>query len=248
MSDIGFLAAFGGGVVSFLSPCVLPIVPGYLSMITGLSAAELEEGSPEHLQRVAAYTGLFILGFTVVFVLLGLTASSVGRTLFRNQEEFTRASGVLVLLMGLYLVGSQVLRRPGLFREFRFHPRLERFGPFAIPIAGAAFGFGWTPCIGAVLAPILVLAATETSVEAAGLLGVYSIGLGVPFLLVGLLFGRAGGVLGWFKRHSVGISVGSGLMLAAFGVVLILDRLPWVTGELARIMDALGLDWMVTLG
>ena len=248
MNDVSFIAAFGGGVVSFLSPCVLPIVPGYLSVVTGLSAAELEEGGSAHLRRIAFFTGLFVLGFTVVFVLLGLAASSVGATIFRNQQTLIRISGVVVLLMAIYLLGSQFLRRPGLYREFRFHPRLERLGPFGVPLAGAAFGLGWTPCIGPVLASILGLAATETSARAGALLGVYSLGLGLPFLTVGLLFGRLGGVLGWFKRHSVGMTVASASVLAAFGVILIFDALPRMTGELSRLMEAMGLEWLVRLG
>lgn len=248
MSDVSFIAAFGGGLVSFLSPCVLPIVPGYLSVITGLSAAELSEGSPEHLRRIAYFTGLFVLGFGVVFTLLGLAASSIGQAIFRNQVALIRASGVVVLLMALYLLGSQLLNRPGLYREFRFHPRVERWGPWGIPLTGAAFGLGWTPCIGPVLGSILGLAATETSFRAAGLLAVYSIGLGVPFLVTGLLFGRVGGVMGWFKRHSAGITIGSAVLLGTFGVILVFDLLPRVTGELSRFLEAVGLRRLVELG
>lgn len=248
MSDVSFIAAFGGGLISFLSPCVLPIVPGYLSLVTGLSAAELEEGSPEHLRRIAAYTGLFVLGFAVVFVLLGLAASSAGRALLRNQETLTRVSGAVVVLMALYLLGSQVLKRPGLYQEFRFHPRVERFGPWGIPLAGAAFGLGWTPCFGPVLASVLSVAASEASLRAVTLLIVYAAGLGVPFLVTGLLFGRLGGVLGWFKRHSVGIAVGSALVLGAFGVLLMFDALYRVTSELSQFFEAVGLDRFVEFG
>lgn len=248
MSDVGFFAAFGGGLISFLSPCVLPIVPGYLSLVTGLSAAEMREGGGAHLGRIAWFTGLFVLGFSVVFVLLGLAASSVGQALFRNQETLVRLAGGLVLVMALYLIGSQFLRRPGLYREVRFHPRVERFGPLGVPVAGAAFGLGWTPCIGPVLASLLGLAATETSWRAGLLLGVYSVGMGVPFLAVGLAFGRVGGVMGWFRRHSVGVTVGSAAILGVFGVVLMLDQLPRVTGELTRVLEAVGLGRLVTLG
>lgn len=248
MSDVNYLAAFGGGLVSFLSPCVLPIVPGYLSLVTGLSAAELREGSAEHLRRIGLFTILFVLGFGVVFVLLGLAASSFGRVIFRNQEMLIRISGVVVLVMALYLMGSQLLKRPGLYREFRFQPSVERYGVWGIPVTGAAFGLGWTPCIGPVLGSILGIAATETSFRSATLLAVYSLGLGVPFLLTGLLFGRLGGVLGWFKRHSVGITVGSATVLGTFGVILIFDALPRVTGELSRFLDDIGLERLVELG
>lgn len=248
MSDVTFIAAFGGGLVSFLSPCVLPIVPGYLSLVTGLSAAELEEGGSSRAGRIALFTGLFVLGFTVVFVLLGLAASSVGQTVIRNQGLLVRIAGAMVLVMALYIVGSQFVRRPGLYRELRFHPRVERYGPMGVPLAGAAFGLGWTPCLGPVLASVLTVATTETSWRAGFLLVSYSAGLGVPFLLAGLLFGRLGGVLGWFKRHSVGVSMTSAAILGGFGVVLMLDQLPRVTGELTRFLEAVGLQRLVELG
>lgn len=249
MSDVNFLVAFGAGFISFASPCVLPIVPGYLSIITGLSAGELEEGGTARMGRIAYFTGLFVLGFGTVFVILGAGAATFAHGLLRNQGTITRVSGVIVLVMALYLIGSQLLKRPGLYQEFRFNPRVERYGPFGIPLAGAAFGFGWTPCIGPVLASILGLAATEGSAtRGAGLLAVYSLGLGLPFLLVGLGLGRLGGVMGWFKRHSSGITIASASVLALFGVVLMLDQLSRVTGELMRVMEAVGLDRLVELG
>lgn len=250
MTDIGLLAAFGGGVVSCLSPCVLPIIPGYLSVVTGLSAEELEAGGARRSARVAVYTGLFVLGFGTVFVLLGAGAGSFARVLFRHQAAITRVAGGLVLVMALYLLGSQVwLRRPGLYREMRFHPRLERFGPFAAPVAGAAFGFGWTPCIGPVLGSILAVAAAKGgAAHGALLLGVYSLGMGVPFLLIGLTSARVSGVVGWFQRHGAALTAASAVVLGAFGVVLMLNRLPWVTARLQDALDALGLGRLVTLG
>jgi cytochrome c-type biogenesis protein len=248
-SNVNVLVAFGGGIISFLSPCVLPIVPGYLSLVTGLTFGELEAPDPRRLTRIAVNTGLFVLGFTFVFVALFLTTWSVSDVIFRNQETLTRVSGALVLLMALYLAGSQLLTTPRLYQEFRFHPHLERFGPFAAPVAGAAFGLGWTPCIGPVLASVLAVASAQgETARGASLLVAYSIGLGLPFLLVGLGVGRFGPALNWFKRHSRAITFVSAALLAVFGVILLFDRLPIVTARLQDALRAIGLARLVELG
>jgi cytochrome c-type biogenesis protein len=247
--NVGILVAFGGGIVSFLSPCVLPIVPGYLSLITGVSVAELQEGDDRPLMRIAVNTGLFVAGFTLVFTLLFLSTTAVSDVIFRNQEELTRFAGLLVFLMAVYLAGSQLLTAPGMYREFRFHPHLERFGPVAAPVAGAAFGLGWTPCIGPVLGSVFTVAATQDeTARGAMLLIAYSLGLGLPFLVLGLTLGRLTGVLAWFRRHSRAITLVSAALLATFGVVLMLNRLPWVTAQLQDALRAVGLDGLVELG
>lgn len=247
--NVGLLVAFGAGIVSFLSPCVLPIVPGYLSLITGLSVGELEEGETRHLTRIAINTGLFFLGFAVVFTMLFLTTTAVSDVLVRNEEALTRIAGALVIVMALYLAGSQLLTAPGVYPELRFHPRLEAFGSFAAPVAGAAFGLGWTPCIGPVMGSVIAVAASEgETARGALLLMAYSLGLGVPFLVTGLALGRLTGVLGWVKRHSRAITLASAALLGAFGVILLLDRLTWVTSELQQALDSVGLDGLVELG
>jgi len=247
--SVSYVAAFGGGVVSFLSPCVLPIVPAYLSIITGLDVGEIQAGASRHRARVVRDTGLFIAGFSAVFVLLGLSATAVGRALFRNQAMLTRASGLLVLGMALFLAGSLVLRSPWLFQEKRFHPSPSRFGPLAAPVAGVAFGFGWTPCIGPVLGSVLAIAATQgEALRGATLLGVYSLGLGVPFLVAGLAFGRVSRCFHWVKRHFTGITLASSLSLAFFGVLLTFNRLTWVTSQLQAFLRAVGLERFVFLG
>jgi cytochrome c-type biogenesis protein len=244
-----FFTAFGAGVISFLSPCVLPIVPAYLSLITGLSVGDLREGSTRVLARVAIDTALFVAGFTVVFVLLGLITTAVGEALFDNQETLTRVSGGLVMLMAAYLAGSQVLMAPRLYQEFRFHPHLYRFGPVAAPVAGAAFGLGWTPCIGPVLGAVLSFAAQgQDVVRATFLLIAYSAGLGVSFLAVGLAFGKLATPLGWVRRHSRAITLVAAAVLLVFGVILLTDNLPWVTARLIDVMDAMGLDSLIELG
>jgi cytochrome c-type biogenesis protein len=246
---VSYLAALGGGVVSFLSPCVLPIVPAYLSVITGLDVAEVKEGDRRHLPRIAWHTGLFIAGFSVVFVLLGLTATALGKGATRHQVLLTRISGVLVLAMALYMLGSLVLRTPGLYQERRWHPNLSRFGPFAAPVAGMAFGFGWTPCIGPVLGVVLTQAATQhRAARGAALLLFYSLGLGIPFMATGLAFGRLAGALNWVKRHSAAVTATSAVALAFFGVLLTLNRFVWLTQRLQSGLTDLHLGRLLTLG
>jgi cytochrome c-type biogenesis protein len=245
---VTLVAAFGGGLVSFLSPCVLSIVPAYLSMVTGLDLAEIRQGHG-HLASIARDTSLFIAGFSAVFILLGLSATTIGQALFDNQGLITRISGLVVLAMALFVLGSLVLRSPWLYQERRFHPDLYRLGPFAAPVAGVAFGFAWTPCIGPVLTSILAIAATQHGVgRGALLLAVYSAGLGVPFLATGLAFGRLAGAMGWVKRHFTGITIASAGSLAIFGVILALDRLVWVTSRLQDGLDAAGLGRLLELG
>jgi cytochrome c-type biogenesis protein len=248
-SNLYVLTAFGGGVISFLSPCVLPIVPGYLSLVTGVSVAELRDGDQRPLARIAVNTALFVLGFTIVFVLLGLITTSVGTTLFRNQSTLTRVSGGLLLLMAAYLAGSQLLTTPRLYQEFRFHPHLERFGPMAAPVAGAAFGLAWTPCIGPVLGAVLGFAAQgQDLARATVLLVAYSLGLGLSFLAVGLALGRLTTALDWCKRHARLITFGSAALLAVFGVVLLTDQLPALTARMSDALRAVGLGRLVEIG
>ena len=249
VTTLDYLAAVGGGVVSFLSPCVLPIVPAYLSVITGLDVAEVKGGDRQHLPRIAWHTGLFIAGFTVVFVLLGLAATTLGGSLQRNQATITRWSGVLIIAMAVYMLGSLVLRTPGLYQERRWHPNLSRFGPFAAPVAGAAFGFGWTPCIGPVLGFALGRAAAqETATQGAVLLLFYSVGLGIPFMATGLAFARLAGALNWVKRHSTAITASSALALGFFGVLLAMNQFTWLTVKLSEGLQAIGLGRLLTLG
>ena len=202
---LAYFAAFGGGVVSFLSPCVLPLLPGYLSMVTGLDLARAagrvractpaascrrRRGSSPVSARCSSRSGCRRRAF--------------GQLLRDHQSVLTRLSGTLMLAMALFLLGSLFLRAPWLYQEKRFHPQLGRFGNAAPAVAGVAFGFGWSPCIGPILGSILGIAANQHRLWAGGtLLVVYSLGLGLPFLLSGLLLGRLGGALGWVKRHFV---------------------------------------------
>jgi cytochrome c-type biogenesis protein len=252
ISDVNafaYLAAMGGGVVSFLSPCVLPLVPGYLSMVTGLDIATLEDDASAHTRKIVATTVLFILGFGTVFVLLGLTASGIGQPLRDHQQALTRISGAVMLAMALFLLGSMFLRAPWLYKEKRFHPALGRFGAAAPLVAGVAFGFGWSPCIGPILGSILGIAATQRRVWAGGtLLAAYSFGLGLPFLVTGLALGKASGALGWVKRHFPALVIGSAIVLGGFGLLLMFDELSRLTGDLQRWLTSAHLEWLVNLG
>jgi cytochrome c-type biogenesis protein len=249
VNALAYLAAFGGGVVSFLSPCVLPLVPGYVSMVTGLDIATLQDDSRGNARRIIATTALFVSGFAAVFVALGLSASAFGQLLRDHQSLLTRISGAVMLAMGLFLLGSMFLRAPWLYQEKRFAPQLGRFGTAAPVVAGAAFGFGWSPCIGPILGSILGIAATQDRVVAgATLLIAYSLGLGVPFLMTGLLLGRLGGAFGWVKRHFPLIVGTAAAVLCLFGVLLMFDQLPRVSAELQRWLTDANLEWLVELG
>ena len=248
MTDVTVAAAFGGGLVSFLSPCVLPIVPGYLSVVTGLDVASADDTEGQAL-RITRTTSLFVLGFGVVFVLLGLTATSVGSAFADSQVLLTQVSGFVMLTMGMFLLGSLVLNAPWLYQEKRFQPPLDRYGPFAAPIAGAAFGLGWTPCIGPVLTSVLAVAAADGDAgRGVLLLSAYSLGLGVPFLVTGLAFGRMAGAFGWVKAHFRGLMMFSSGTLVVFGALLALNRLNWLTSQLQIGLRGAGLDGLVELG
>ncbi len=228
VDSVNVFAAFTFGMLSFLSPCVLPLLPGYMSMMSGYSAADLAEGRTSNA-RMLRVTLLFVGGFTAVFVALGATATSLGSSLLRNSATITVWAGWFVVAMGAFIAVSAVWS-PGLLnpmmRERRVEVRPSKLGAWAPPVMGAAFGFGWTPCIGPTLAAILTIAATEDSVlEGMFLLFVYSLGLGVPFILAGIGITKAYGALGWMKRHFTPITVGSGVLLSVFGLLMVTGRL-----------------------
>jgi cytochrome c-type biogenesis protein len=220
--------AFAAGVVSFASPCVLPLVPGYLSFVTGTRATEGPERRPPLVPML-----LFILGFTVVFVLLGAFAGTFVRLV--RDEWFQRVAGVLVALLGVLMIGYAVRRgSPGLYAERR--PLLERIRPGAVgafPL-GVAFAAGWTPCIGPVLGGILAIAAGGGTGKGVVLLLAYSAGLGLPFLLIGLGVDRSMAAFGWIRRRYRAIAGVSGALLVAAGVLLMTGLFRQVTAQLSR--------------
>lgn len=248
--NVGLAVAFGGGIISILSPCVLPMVPGYLSVVTGFTVGELSDLREDHwsrIGRIGMMTALFTLGFGSVFTVLGLAASAIGQAAFDNQVTLTRVSGVIIMVMALYLAGSQVLRAPSLYPEKRFEVT-RRFGWATAPIMGAAFGFGWSPCLGPVLAAVFGVAATQTSARAIALLVAYSLGMGVSFFVVGVAFGASAPALAFVKRHLRTITFVSAGILFVFGLLLAFDQLSWLTAQLTNLMDSIGLGKLVEIG
>lgn len=230
---LALLLAFGGGIISFASPCVLPLVPAYLSVITGLdvSAADVRA----RRAAVVRDTALFVTGFTVVFVLLGLTASAVGSALLKDHQMATRVAGVLVVALALFLAGSQLVKFPRLYGTWRPRIKVRRWRYLAALGIGVGFGFGWTPCIGPVLGSVLTVAATQgRTTWGAALLAAYSLGLGVPFLGGGLLLGHLGSVLRWMRSRLRGVTLASAAILGALGILLL-------SGQLTLLDSAAGL-------
>jgi cytochrome c-type biogenesis protein len=218
---VQILIAFGAGVISFISPCVLPLLPGYLSMMSGYSASQLEAGeaSPARMTRIIL---MFIAGFTVVFVALGAAATGLRTWLVQNLTTFTRLAGLTVIVFGLLMVVLAVSERgilANLTRERRLDVRPSRLGDWAPPVMGMAFGFAWSPCIGPVLTVILATASLQSTLgRGMVLLLAYSLGLGVPFLLAGLGLLKAFGRLKPYLRP---INIASGALLTVFGVVMV---------------------------
>ncbi|GIU92953.1 MAG: cytochrome C biogenesis protein CcdA [Acidimicrobiia bacterium] len=219
--------AFGGGVVAFLSPCVLPLVPGYLGLMSGYSVAELQSGSVSR-RRMLKVTTLFVAGFSAVFVATGAVATSLAQFLNRNQQVIDRIAGAVVVAFAVVMIGTAFTGR-GLFgflaRERRLEVRPSRLGALAPPVMGAAFGFGWTACIGPILAGLLALAGTqETVTRGMALLLVFSLGLGVPFVASALLLDKAFRATRIMRRWLRPIQVASGGVMLAFGVLLLTNQ------------------------
>ena len=210
--------AFLAGVISFLSPCVLPIVPPYLAYMSGIS---LSEGTDNNkVVSIFLPAVFFVLGLSTVFLILGFTASALGTVFLSYQDTLITISGILVMGFGLHFLG--ILRIGFLEREARFEASSQNGSAFGAYVLGLAFAFGWTPCIGPQLASILTLAASEGSVaRGTTLLGVYALGLGVPFLLVALFLSRLSAILTWLKRHMQIIERLMGLLLWTIGLMML---------------------------
>ena len=226
------LAAFVAGLLSFLSPCVLPLVPGYVSLISGSSVEDLQSPERRMLRTVMLHSITFVLGFSVVFIALGAAATGVGQLAQEYHSLLSKIAGIVVIIFGLHLTG--LLKIKALYADKRLHDvkgGSSAVGSFAV---GFAFAFGWTPCIGPILATILVLAgAQQTVLKGIILLAVYSLGLAVPFLLTSLGVDRFLTFYGRFRRHLHTVEVISGILLIAIGVLIFLNNLKLLSGYLS---------------
>lgn len=238
-AGVGVFAALAAGVVSFLSPCVLPLVPGYLSAVSGVSASELETAG---WRRVLGPSLLFVASFSAIFIVYGLTATSLGSALHDHEELLTKLAGALIVAMGLLFVGSLFITR--LNREWHVDALLERAGKGGPVVAGAAFAIAWTPCIGPTLGAILTAASLSDSAgRGAFLLAVYSAGLAIPFLLTAVAFSRMTTAFTAVKRHYPAIIATGGVILIAMGVLIWTGELTQLNVEVQRLMSEVGLDF-----
>lgn len=232
------LIALAAGTLSFLSPCVLPLIPGYLSFMTGLTTAELADERPS-LGRVLSPALLFVLGFSVVFVALGATASFLGQFLSAYRGTIEVIAGLAVAAFGILMLG--IIKVPWLYGEARVDLEKSRaFGEGASLVMGMAFAAGWTPCVGPILGTILAMAGSSGSVsQGALLLVMYSLGLGIPFILVAVLFGRLRGLMRWLQRHSLTINRVAGGLLVVVGLLIATGRLGLLANWLSSVVPGI---------
>lgn len=240
MADPTIPLAFAAGFVSFLSPCVLPLVPGYLSYMSGIGG----DGGRVQTLNPAIAAAAFVLGFTVVFVALGATATLLGSTLRDNREILIRVGGIFIIILGLVFMG--VIKIPFLYREARFHPT-PKAGLWGSLTLGSAFAFGWSPCIGPTMGAALTMAAGQAPgggpTRGALLLGVYSLGLGLPFLLAGLGIAHLTHAVQWLRRHMRAINIVSGLLLIVVGYLFVTEQLFRLSIWMQRAFTESGLDF-----
>lgn len=236
---VSFPLAFAAGLISFLSPCVLPLLPAYLSFMTGMTTAELSEGDRSTAQ-VMVPALLFVLGFSAIFVGLGASASLLGTLLSQYRDILEKVAGLVVVAFGVLMLG--VIRLPWLYGEARVDlAKTRSFGRGAAFVMGMAFAAGWTPCVGPILGTILAIAgSTGSAAQGALLLLTYSAGLAVPFLLVALLFGRLRPLLAWLGRHSLAVNRAAGTILIVVGALIFFGRLGVLANYLSRVLPSGG--------
>lgn len=233
MENVSLLAAFVAGFLSFVSPCVLPLIPGYLSFISGVTLDDLRgrgiagtvvTSAPAHARRRALITSIFfVIGFSLVFIGLGASATAVGGFLLRRLSLLSRIAGVVIVLFGLHTMG--ILRIGWLYAEKRVQTRSKPTSLVGALLVGVAFAFGWTPCIGPILAAILaVAAAQDTVLKGVQLLAAYSLGLGIPFLLASVAINQFFAAFARIRRYYQAIEVASGALLVVIGMLIFTNR------------------------
>ncbi len=241
VNQVSLLAAFLAGVVSFISPCVLPLVPSYVTFITGVSFDELTAGNAgTRVRRLTIIHSLaFILGFSLVFIALGATATVAGQFLRQHQDSLRRVGGAMIILFGIYLTG--IIPIPALSRERKKQLTTKPLGILGSVLVGVTFAAGWTPCIGPILASILIYASTaKTVTTGVVLLSVYSLGLGLPFFLSSLALNSFLAASRRIRSRLRTIEVASGVVLILFGILLVTDLFPRFVSFLSQFLPAVG--------
>jgi cytochrome c-type biogenesis protein len=232
MVNVTLSAAFVAGLISFLSPCVLPLVPGYVSLISGAGVEELKSPQAHLMRRVMVNSVGFILGFSVVFVTLGAISTEIGQLAARYKHTLSIVAGVVIIIFGLHLTG--IFKIKALYADARLHSVKGGSTLMGAFVIGFAFAFGWTPCLGPILSGILAIAGGEDSVgKGILLLAVYSLGLAVPFLLTSLLMERFLKFYSRFRSHMHALEVASGGLLIALGVLLVMGRFTLIASWLS---------------
>lgn len=244
-ADTTIIAAFAVGFVSFVSPCVLPLVPGYLSAVSGVSVTDMREGR-HSLSHVLWPAIVFCLSFTIMFVALGMTATGLGSTLRDSKETLDKLAGVLIIAMGVFFLLTPFV--PRLNRDWRPDALIRRAGAGGPIVAGLAFAVAWTPCVGPTLASILAAASTADTVGHGGvLLAFYSAGLAVPFLVTALAFDRATSAFAWVRNRYLLVTAVSGCVLIAMGVLILTGELTELNVRAQRALSDLGLDFLYNI-
>ena len=222
--NVTLVAAFVAGFLSFISPCVLPLIPGYISFVSGASLEDMRAGGTATRRHILVRSLAFVLGFSLVFIAFGASASAIGGFILERQRLLGRIAGALIIVFGLHMMG--VFRLAFLDNEKRAQTHRKPAGPLGAFLVGLAFAFGWTPCIGPILAGILVIAGSRDTIgEGVLLLAVYSLGLGVPFLLTSVAIDRFFSFAAAIRRHYHAIEVTSGGLLVAIGVLIFTEQL-----------------------
>jgi cytochrome c-type biogenesis protein len=235
LESVGILIALASGFISFISPCVLPIVPGYVSFISGVSFEEMQnaENRAAIRKRTAFTSAMFVLGFSIVFIALGASATFVGQFLQQQLALISKIAGAIIIVLGLHMIG--VFKIPFLNYEKRFTTAARPLGAAGAVVVGMAFAFGWTPCIGPILASILAIASQQDSVwKGMLLLSAYSLGLGIPFIITGLSITVFYNAFNRFKKHLHTVEVVGGVLLVVIGILIMTNYLTLISAALAE--------------